>query len=88
MMETLEAIGAVPKKRCGMSTLTRFETRHGRTFEVETLPSKTAPSKARRREADLFVKVPLPRADAATRAIGSRQSFQKHDLRLIQCGTG
>jgi hypothetical protein len=26
-----------------MSTLTRFETRHKRTFEVETLPSKTTP---------------------------------------------
>jgi hypothetical protein len=58
-----------------MSTLTRFETRHGRTFKVETLPSKTPPNKARQREADLFVKVSLPWADAATKAIGSRQSF-------------
>jgi hypothetical protein len=57
------------------SSLTRFETRHGRTFEVETLPSKAAPSKTRQREADLFVKVPLQWADAATKAIGSRQCF-------------
>jgi hypothetical protein len=58
-----------------MSTLTHFVTRHGKRIEVETLPSKAKPSKARQREADLFVKVPLKWANAATRAIRSRQSF-------------
>ena len=59
-----------------MSTsLTRFITRHGRQIEVETLPFEVQPSKARRREADLFSKMPLQWSNAATRAIGSRQCF-------------
>jgi hypothetical protein len=58
-----------------MTSLKHFETRHGRTFEVEILPSKAAPRKTAQREAGLFVKVPLQWADAATKAIGSRQAF-------------
>jgi hypothetical protein len=58
-----------------MSTLERFVTRNGKRIEVETFPCKAKPSKARAREADLFAKVPLKWADAATRAIGSRQGF-------------
>jgi hypothetical protein len=57
------------------NSLTRFVTRHGRRVEVETLPSKAKPSKARQREAELFVKVPLTWASAAAKAIGSHQSF-------------
>ena len=59
-----------------MSTpLTRFVARHGKRIEVETLPFEAQPSKARRREADLFSKMPLQWSNAATRAIGSRQCF-------------
>jgi hypothetical protein len=58
-----------------MSTLTRFITRQGKRIEVETLSSQVLPSKARRREADLFIKMPLKWADVATKALGSRQCF-------------
>jgi hypothetical protein len=58
-----------------MSTLTRFVTRQGKRIEVETLPPDVPPSKARRREANLFIKMPLKWAATATTAIGSRQCF-------------
>ena len=58
-----------------MSTLARFITRNGKRIEVETLPSKPKASKARQREANLFVKVPLKWANAASRAIRSHQCF-------------
>ena len=49
--------------------------RHGRRIEVETHTFGIQPSKARQWEADLFAKMPLKWADAATKAIGSRGSF-------------
>ena len=58
-----------------MSTPTRFVTRHGNQIEVETIPFQAQPSKVRRREADLFSKMPLQWSSAATKALGSRQSF-------------
>jgi len=59
-----------------MSTpLTRFVTRDGKRIEVETLVFEAQPSKARRREADLFSKMPLQWSNAAARAIGSHQCF-------------
>src|SRR5262249_57719397 len=55
--------------------LTRFVARHGKRIEVEALPFEAQPSKARRREADLFSKMLLQWSNAAARAIGSRQCF-------------
>src|SRR5262245_37265834 len=53
----------------------QFVVREGKEIEVETLPSEARPSKARRREADLFVKMPLKWSAAAAKAIESHQSF-------------
>lgn len=58
-----------------MSTLERFVTRNGRRFKVESLPPKDRPHMARKREAELFAKVPLLWAAAATKAIGSPRAF-------------
>ena len=57
-----------------MSTLAHFVTRNGKRIEVETLPSKPKASKARQREANLFVKVPLKWANAASRAAVRRST--------------
>jgi hypothetical protein len=58
-----------------MSTLDRFVIRHGRRIAVETLPSEAQPSKARQREADLFVKMPLKWSNAAIKALGPPRCF-------------
>jgi hypothetical protein len=45
-----------------------YIVRHGRRIEVETINTGANPSKVRRREADLFIKVPLQWAAAAAKA--------------------
>jgi hypothetical protein len=58
-----------------MSAPTHFITRHGKQIEVESIAFQAQPSKARRREADLFSKMPLQWSSVATKAVGSPQSF-------------
>lgn len=46
----------------------RYVMSHGRRIEVETLDTCVEPTKTRRREAGLFIKVPVPSAIAMTKA--------------------
>jgi hypothetical protein len=48
--------------------MTRYVHAHGRRIAVEELDTGVKPSKVRRREADLFIKVPLQWAAAAAKA--------------------
>ena len=56
-------------------TLDRFVTRRGKRIAVDALPSDIRPNRARQREADLFVKVPLKWASAGVRALDVPQAF-------------
>jgi DNA-binding MarR family transcriptional regulator len=49
--------------------------RHGRHIEVETLDTGAKPSKARRRDANLFIKVPLRLVMAASKTIRTRNAL-------------
>ena len=52
-----------------------YVIRHGRKIEVETIDTGIGPSKTRRREADLFAKVPLRWMGAAAEATRCPQAF-------------
>ena len=53
----------------------RYSPSLGRSIEIEELDSGVKPSKARRREADAFIKVPLRLVMAASQATLSRNAL-------------
>ena len=55
--------------------MTRMVKAHGKLIEVEDIDMGLKPSRRRRREADLFIMVPLGRAAEVHRAVGSAQAF-------------
>jgi hypothetical protein len=52
-----------------------YVIRHGRKIDVETINTGIGPSKTRRREADLFAKVPLRWMGTAAEATRCPQAF-------------
>jgi hypothetical protein len=55
--------------------MTRYVEAHGRIIAVEELDTGVKPSKARRREAGLFIRVPLKRAEEVCKAVGVQNAF-------------